>query len=98
MDKLLGEIPSDADQYYIHDLAILPEFRGHGFAQEGVRLLCDVGKGFETMGLVSVYGTGAFWVRFGFVEGEGDEGLRSKLREYGDDAVFLERWNGGDSG
>ncbi|KXJ89672.1 hypothetical protein Micbo1qcDRAFT_164979, partial [Microdochium bolleyi] len=32
LNALLGSIPSDADQYYIHDLALMPETRGQGHA------------------------------------------------------------------
>lgn len=34
LDYLLGGIAPDADQYFIHDLAILPESRGFGYAQQ----------------------------------------------------------------
>lgn len=28
MDALLGSLPEDADTYYLHDIAMLPEARG----------------------------------------------------------------------
>ncbi|KAK0744241.1 acyl-CoA N-acyltransferase [Schizothecium vesticola] len=93
LDSLLGEIPTDADQYYIHDVAILPELRGQGHATEGIRKLLDVGSRFASTCLVSVYGTGPFWRRFGFREEEVEDALREKLRNYGDDAVFMSRRN-----
>lgn len=96
LDTLLGEIPEDADQYYIHDLAVLPGYRGCGFAQHCVdRLLGTVAKDFETTGLVSVYGSEAFWGQFGFSPLEEKDGvLEKKVLHYSDDAVFLERKNG----
>lgn len=93
LGSLLGEIPADADQYYIHDVAILPELRGQGQAGKGIRKLLDVGDRFASTCLVSVYGTGPFWRRVGFREEEVDDGLREKLRKYGDDAVFMSRRN-----
>ncbi|KAI9698499.1 MAG: hypothetical protein M1836_004080 [Candelina mexicana] len=93
---LLHDLPSssDADQYYIHDIAILPKFQGRGFAREGVtRVLETVAKRYRSTCLVAVYGTQGFWGRFGFGVGEGGEGLREKVRGYGDEAVFLEREN-----
>jgi hypothetical protein len=33
LDSLLGEIPGDADQYYIHDVAILSKVRGRATRQ-----------------------------------------------------------------
>ncbi|EOA83237.1 uncharacterized protein SETTUDRAFT_33548 [Exserohilum turcica Et28A] len=98
LDSLLGEIPGDADQYYVHDLAIAAGFRGTGFAQRGVSgVLEGVASGYATSGLISVYGTGAFWARFGFgeVEEKDEEGgFADKIRGYGEDAVYLERKNG----
>ncbi|KAF2269667.1 hypothetical protein CC78DRAFT_528855 [Lojkania enalia] len=93
LDSLLGEIVSDADQYYIHDLAILPKVQGLGLAQECMKKLFVVAKRFPTTGLVSVYGTAPFWGRFGFLPEEIDDFLEKKLVDYGDDATYLERKN-----
>lgn len=90
---MLGEIAPDADQYYIHDLAILPEVRGQGGANECMEKVLSVAEGFETICLVSVYGTASFWRRFGFVPVVVDEALKAKLRGYGDGARYLERKN-----
>ena len=94
LNSLLGEIAADADQYYIHDIAILPEMRGLGHAAEVVGRLLKVAERFKWTCLVSVYGTGAFWVRFGFDVEEVDEAMREKGRGYGDDAVYMRRRNG----
>jgi ribosomal protein S18 acetylase RimI-like enzyme len=93
LDSMLGAIPPDADQYYIHDLALLPCVRGRGFAKEGVEMLFAGAAGrYGSFSLVSVYGTAVFWSRFGFKPlGDEEEGLRLKLVEYGDDAVYMER-------
>lgn len=95
LDSLLGEIAADADQFYIHDLAILPRFRGQGLAAEciGKLLTLAVAKGYPTTCLVSVYGTSSFWGRFDFVAEPADELLASKLRNYGTDATFMSRKN-----
>lgn len=93
LNSLLGEIAPDSDQYYIHDLAILPKFRGYGLAQDCINKLFAIAKRFPTTCLVSVYGTGQFWGRFGLVPEEIDEVLEKKLLDYGDDAVYLERKN-----
>jgi GNAT superfamily N-acetyltransferase len=94
LDSLLGEIPLDADQYYIHDVAILPELRGRGHAAEGILKLLEVASRFPTTCLVSVYGTAPFWRRFGFEPEPVDAVLEEKLRGYGDDAVYMSRKNG----
>ncbi|KAL4774446.1 acyl-CoA N-acyltransferase [Aspergillus nidulans var. acristatus] len=93
LDTLLGEIPTDASEYYIHDVAVLPGLRGQGLAAQGIGRLLEVAaaKGFSRTCLVSVYGTGAFWGRFGFRPEVVGEELKEKLRGYGDGAVYLTR-------
>jgi ribosomal protein S18 acetylase RimI-like enzyme len=93
LDSMLGAIPPDADQYYIHDVALLPCVRGRGFAKEGIKKLFAVAAGrYEFVSLVSVYGTAAFWSRLGFAPPRDvGEILRQKLVDYGADAVYLER-------
>jgi ribosomal protein S18 acetylase RimI-like enzyme len=93
LDSLLGGIPPDADRYYIHDLAILPKFRGGGLAAECISQLFEVAKRYPSTCLVSVYGTAPFWGRFGFAAEPVDEALLGKLREYGADAAYLSRRN-----
>lgn len=94
LDSLLGEIAPDADQYYIHDLAILPRLRGSGLAAECMDRLFAVAERYRTTCLVSVYGTAPFWGRFGFVPEPVDAILSEKLRDYGADAIYLSRQNG----
>lgn len=94
LDSLLGEIPSDADQFYIHDVCVLPEMRGQGHAPDAVKKLFVVAERYSTTCLVSVYGTAPFWSRFGFgPPGDIDHALAVKVRGYGDEAVYLERRN-----
>jgi ribosomal protein S18 acetylase RimI-like enzyme len=95
LNSLIGAISPDADQYYIHDIAILPEYRGYGLAQEGIAKVMQSAQQFATTGLVSVYGTAEFWRRLGFVRNKAeDEWMREKLKNYGDDAVWLDRVHG----
>jgi ribosomal protein S18 acetylase RimI-like enzyme len=93
LDKLLEELPEDVNQYYIHDLAILPEFQGRGYANACMERLFEIAKGYATTSLVSVYGTAPFWRRYGFKVVEMDRSLQIKLEDYGESAVFLERRN-----
>ncbi|KAK4207533.1 hypothetical protein QBC37DRAFT_433327 [Rhypophila decipiens] len=96
LDSLLGEIHEHANQYYIHDVAILKDVRSLGHAGRAVRMLLEVAEGlkFTTTCIVSVYGTGPFWQRFGFQQEPVDDFLREKLIDYGDDAVYMVRENG----
>ncbi len=93
LNSLLGKIASDANQYYIHDLAILPELRGRGLAQECITKLFAIAKRYPTTCLISVYGTQQFWRHFGFVPVQIDDVFQKKLLDYGDDATYLERKN-----
>jgi len=94
LDSLLSEIEPDANQYYFHDLAILPKLRGKGYAAECINRLLEVAKRYPTSCLVSVYGTSPFWARFGFKPEPVDQVLKERLKNYGDNATYLSRLNG----
>jgi ribosomal protein S18 acetylase RimI-like enzyme len=93
LDILLGEIDRDANQYYIHDLAILPDYSGWGNAREAMEMLVKVAERYPSCCLVSVYGTAMFWRRFGFGEVESDDEMKGKLEGYGEDALLMERYS-----
>ncbi|RYC58919.1 hypothetical protein CHU98_g7282 [Xylaria longipes] len=94
LDSFLGEIALEADQFYIHDVCILPELRGTGHAFDALDRLLATAERYPTTCLVSVYGTAPFWARFGFRPLDAiDHTLSEKMRGYGDDAVYLERRN-----
>jgi GNAT superfamily N-acetyltransferase len=93
LNQLLGEIPPDAEQYYLHDLAILPAFRGRGAAAECITRVFEVAERYPTTCLISVYGTVPFWGRFGFTPERVDAVMEEKLRGYGADATYLVRRN-----
>lgn len=96
LDMLLLGLPVDASQYYIHDLVVAPEARGMGAAAAGVGRLLTVARAFTTTALVSVYGTAAFWARFGFRPSPDPVGDR--LAPYGADAIFMVRDNLNETG
>lgn len=93
LDSLLGAIAPEADQFYIHDLAILPGWRGRGLAAVCVDKLLALGRRYTTTCLISVYNTGAFWGRFGFLPEPVDAALGEKLLEYGAAATYMLRQN-----
>lgn len=93
LDSLLGEIAPDADQYYIHDMAILPAARKKGHAADVILRLLQIAQRYPTSCLISVYGTAPFWARFGFHPAEPAEVAPAKLQDYGDDATHLVRRN-----
>ncbi|KAJ2986083.1 hypothetical protein NUW58_g5198 [Xylaria curta] len=94
LDSLLGEIAPEADQFYIHDVCILPELRGRGHALDAINKLLAIAERYPTTCLVSVYGSVLFWARFGFRSPAAvDNALSDKIRGYGDNATYLERCN-----
>ena len=88
----LGELPADADTYYIHDLALLPVARRIGAASYIVEALRKHASahGFPTMSLVAVNASHGFWERHGFETVEVPE-LRDKLLSYEPDARLMMR-------
>ncbi|MCP8883046.1 GNAT family N-acetyltransferase [Devosia sp. XJ19-1] len=90
LNALLGEIPADADTYYIHDLALLPLTRGVGAAGQIMAALTKHARvmGFPTMSLVAVNGSVAFWEKQGFVREERPE-LAEKLAAYEAAACYM---------
>ncbi|WP_062206874.1 hypothetical protein [Aureimonas sp. AU12] len=90
LDTVLGTLPALADSLYVHDVALLPDWRGGGRSDAGIRLLLDLADAFPAAMLVSVYGTAPFWGRYGFVP-NADPRLGDKLATYGEGAVFMVR-------
>lgn len=90
LDALPGAISPETTQFYIHDIAIIREFRGGNFARAIIADLLQLADRYESAALVSVYGTYPFWERFGFRATEKD--LSDKLAPYGEDAVFMTRF------
>ncbi|MBZ6076377.1 GNAT family N-acetyltransferase [Microvirga puerhi] len=88
----LGSIPADATTYYVHDVALLPESRGKGYAADIVARLTQhaIERGFDNLSLVAVNGSRGFWGRFGFQEAM-TEALRRKLASYGGDALLMRK-------
>lgn len=92
LHQTLGTIPAEADCWYVHDVAVDPSARGGGVVAEVCERAFAVAadKGFRTAMLVAVSGAGSYWAKLGF-EDMTTEGLRAKLKDYGDDALYMER-------
>ena len=90
LDTPLGALPQPADCFYIHDVAVAPEARGHGLAAGAVEQLLEQADAYRCAALVSVHATTPFWSRFGFAEAGG--GLApGALASYGGDARYMVR-------
>lgn len=92
LNSLLGEIPPGTMNWYIHDLALLPESRGTGAAGHIVAWIAEEATraGCAGLALVAVNGSTSFWRRQGFREVH-DPALDRKLASYDDAARYMRR-------
>ncbi|OAF06030.1 acetyltransferase [Bradyrhizobium centrolobii] len=93
LDGFLEQLPDDADCLYVHDVAMLPDFRGGGAARAYVAAIEGLARssGITSLALVSVYGTRELWQRLGFRAVTADAKLRRKLDSYGERATYMLR-------
>jgi GNAT superfamily N-acetyltransferase len=68
LGALLHALPTDADSYYLHDLALLPTMRGTGAGKAALDLVVAQARalGFAEITLMAVGGADRFWARHGF--------------------------------
>lgn len=81
--------PSSADRFYLHDLAIHPDGRGHKLSTLLAQHACDWAQqqGFTMAMLVAVGGAESFWRKLGF----GDHPQQdASLSQYGQ-AVLMQK-------
>ncbi len=92
LNTQLGALPKEATTYYIHDVALLPEARGKGYASQAADMLIEHARaaGFGSLSLVAVNRSQAFWEGAGF-RATAASGLEAKLASYGPDAVLMVR-------
>lgn len=92
LNSLLGELPSQAACFYIHDLALLPQARGRGAGGMVVARLSEIAAraGLPLLALVAIAGSSGFWRRQGFREVH-EPALAEKLASYDDAARYMER-------
>ncbi|BBO11645.1 GNAT family N-acetyltransferase [Bradyrhizobium ottawaense] len=92
LDGLLARLPDDADCLYVHDVAVLPDFRG-GVVRPYVADVEQLARasGIATLALVSVYATRPLWQRLGFRPVTADAALRAKLASYGEGSTYMLR-------
>lgn len=92
LDTLLERFPENADCFYIHDVAVLPDCRG-GVGRAYVAEIEQLARAsrIATLALVSVYTTRPLWERLGFHPVRADADLRAKLASYGDNATYMLR-------
>jgi GNAT superfamily N-acetyltransferase len=93
LDAFLGALPATPSRYFIHDVAVAPDARGHGYTAMLMPMLDGVARdcGVPHMVLVAVNGADGFWRRFGFHAP--DDARQIDVRtKYGPRAALME-WN-----
>jgi GNAT superfamily N-acetyltransferase len=90
LNTLLGALPDMCNTYYIHDVALLPDARQTGAASAIVALLKAQARkaGFDSISLIAVNNSAAFWTRHGFVARD-VVGMQGKLESYGVGARYM---------
>jgi ribosomal protein S18 acetylase RimI-like enzyme len=90
LNTLLGAIPAASRRYYIHDLTIMPAWRGTGIASVVVRALLAQAwqNGFTEAALVAVNNSQGFWRRHGFAV-NGNPEVAAVLRSYGEGVRYM---------
>jgi len=92
LNSLLHQLPSEADIFYLHDLALLPTGRGQGAARVIVERIVDHarGSGFSSVRLIAVNGSVLFWQHLGF-DIEDSAQATGYIQTYGKDARLMAR-------
>lgn len=92
LNSLIGALPEDRSDIYLHDLALERAVAGGGHARAGVALLVERARalGAARISLVSVNRSAAFWRAMGFAPADAP-GLAAKLASYGEGAVHMAR-------
>ncbi|TJZ67759.1 GNAT family N-acetyltransferase [Chitiniphilus eburneus] len=90
LDTRLPALPSNADQHFLHDLAVHPRARGRGVAARLVlhALAWGMAEGLREARLIAVLGAERFWSGFGFAPLEQPQG---QLAAYGEQARAMGR-------
>lgn len=92
LNSLLGEIRAGTTNWYIHDLALLPEARGGKAASRIVAAVIGQAglAGCTSLALVAVNDSAGFWRRQGFDEVH-EPALDRELASYDDAARYMRR-------
>lgn len=90
LDVFLERLPVLPDCLYIHDVVVLPEYRGHGCAAQYVQLMVREARqrAIHALALVSVYETHPAWAKYGFAV-VATKALEEKLTSYGPTAKYM---------
>ena len=96
LNERFTALPNDLDCFYIHDLAVDPNFNGRGIGQDLADKAISLSRaykaesGIATAALIAIGNSFSFWVRFGFKQIETlSPHMRTKLAFYGPEACLM---------
>jgi ribosomal protein S18 acetylase RimI-like enzyme len=91
LDTFLKKLPPQPDCLYVHDVAVLPDFRGRLAARSYIEMIASLARSMriDCLTLVSVYDTDSMWCRLGFRTIAPDAARRVKLESYGETAKYM---------
>lgn len=94
LDRFLPQLNRHANVMYVHDVAILPEYRGDGLIAVYLHLVRQQARklGITRVALTAVRGSHVVWARYGFVDAEPDN--PNMLTHYGAEARYMESVHG----
>ncbi len=83
----IREIPHVENAYYLHDIAIHPDFEGQGLARIFMETSIEIARdrGFKSVELTAVQSAATYWEKFGYKPmaeaegGYGEEAMRYQL-------------------
>jgi hypothetical protein len=92
LNTRLGRLPDIPTTYYLHDIALLSEARGGGYANGMARSIVHEARiaGFANVSLVAVNDSAPFWAKHGF-RPVGDQTLANRLQSYDASACMMVR-------
>ncbi|SDQ72116.1 GNAT family N-acetyltransferase [Pseudovibrio sp. Tun.PSC04-5.I4] len=92
LSSLLGELPTKAEVYYIHDIALMPDAQGIGAARAILADMSQIARNLHInrFALVALASALAFWTTQGFREIH-EDAFKEKLRTYGPGAQYMQR-------
>ena len=93
LNTLLHTLPTPADRWYIHDLALAESVRGHGFAQQAIALAEHTARTqkLPQLTLVSTRHALRFWHKQGFTPAPIPTAEQAILATYDPEAQLLSR-------
>ena len=93
LNTLLGVLPTPAERWYIHDLALAPPVRGQGYAQMAIAQAENAARahGLSTLTLTSTRHALQFWARQGFAPEKVSVEEQAILASYDPQASLLSR-------